>query len=83
MRPLAAATLLIALAGCAGVRAHGTWAADTHAGTLVTAAAIVVGIAVEGDERSRPPLCDENDPPLTCPGTTPGPLTPPPAAPEQ
>lgn len=77
------ASLLILLAGCASVRTHGTWAGDTHAGTLVTAAAIAVAYAVDGDERSRAPLCDENDPPHTCPGTTPGPLSPPPAAPPE
>lgn len=78
----AAATLLLALAGCASLRAQGTWAADTHAGTLVTAAFIAVGMAIEGDEQSRV-LCDDNDPPHTCPGTTPGPLSPPPPPPEE
>jgi len=76
------AIALLLLAGCASVRARGTWAGDTHAGTLITAAAIAVGIAVEGDEQSRTPLCDDNDPPHTCPGTTPGPLSPPPPGPD-
>jgi hypothetical protein len=74
--------LLLAVAGCASVRAHGTWAGDTHVGTLITAAAIAVGVAVEGDDQSRTPFCDDNDPPHTCPGTTPGPLSPPPPGPD-
>jgi hypothetical protein len=54
---------------------RGECLADCTATTLVQ-----LGMAIAADATAADPVgpfCDDNDPPHTCPGTTPGPVTPP------
>ena len=67
---------LLVLAACAPSRVG--LRGECLEGCAATAL-VQVGLAVAAEALAEPsePFCDENDPPHTCPGTTPGPLTPP------
>ncbi len=76
MRRTAAILAAALLGGCA----HGD--ARVIANTLFVASVIAIEVAA-ANPTPPDPLCqdDPNDPPHTCPGTTPGPGTPPPPDP--